>query len=106
MEITFLISMIVKFLTDYIPEGENKPTKDFVLIAKNYLNNGFIWDFIPLLPLNFILNTIDDRNYELVRIALFIKLIRIINGLKLFNIRFLFGVIKDKQKKRVTRIIN
>ena len=80
--------MVLKFLTDFIPDGEEQQsTKDLTLIALNYIKKGFIWDLLPLLPLTFVMNDIDGNG---MRYVCFIKLIRIINGVKLFDVRLLF----------------
>ena len=47
----FFIAMIIKSLTDYKIEGEKFPVRDLFLIVKNYLNNGFMLDFIAILPI-------------------------------------------------------
>ena len=82
--------MVLKFLTDYIPDGEQNATKDLFLIAKNYIKNGFVMDLIPLLPISFIV----DGEAGL-RIAFTIKLLRIHSGLKLFNVRALTKIFKN-----------
>lgn len=88
IEAIFFISLVLKFLTDFIPDGEQQPTKDLTLIAKNYLRKGFIWDLIPILPFTFIFY----GNNNAMRLSCFIKLVRIINGVKLFDVRMLFKV--------------
>ena len=47
----FILCMIKEFLTDFKVEGEKYATREFVLIAKNYLKNGFWIDFLPLIPI-------------------------------------------------------
>ena len=90
IESIFFITMITKFLTDFIPDGETEPTKDLMLISKNYLKNGFVMDLIPLIPFNFFAS-----NKGSLRLAYGIKLVRIISGIKLFNVRALNNIIKN-----------
>lgn len=54
VECSFCIQMIANFLTDFTVEGENYPTRDFNKIAKNYIKNDFLVDFIALLPFQLI----------------------------------------------------
>ena len=42
LELIFSITMYTKFFTDFIPEGESISVKNGMIIAKRYLNNGFI----------------------------------------------------------------
>ena len=51
IEAYFLIAMTIKFLTDYTEDGEKFPCRDPLKIAKRYLNNGFVVDFISIFPL-------------------------------------------------------
>ena len=93
IEIIFMLLSVSKFLTDFIPDGEQIATQDLALIALNYIRNGFIWDLIPLLPLPFIF-----RAYKFVKLERYIfsiKLIRVVTGTNLFDVKELFQVIKD-----------
>ena len=56
LEICFLIDLILNFFVDYIPNTSmnKEPERNFQKIALNYLRGNFIWDFIPLVPLQFI----------------------------------------------------
>jgi hypothetical protein len=57
-ESTFLVVMIVNFLTEYVPEGEIIPVRDFLKQAKRYIKNeGFMMEFIPLIPVSFFVDT-------------------------------------------------
>ena len=91
MEFIFFITMITKFLTDFIPDGEQEPTKDLMLISKNYLRNDFPMDLIPLLPLNFFV-----KNRGWLRVTFFLKLLRIVTGIKLFDVRALNNIMKNR----------
>lgn len=54
-ETVFSISIIMRFLTDFIPPGETLPVRDFEKIYTRYLQEGFLFDFIPWIPINFVL---------------------------------------------------
>ena len=51
IELFFLLSMFIEFITDYTEEGDEAPTRHIGKIAKRYLKNGFVMDFIPLFPI-------------------------------------------------------
>lgn len=48
--IVFILSIIINFSTEYKPDGISKPIRDIKKIALRYLNNGFIMDFLMVLP--------------------------------------------------------
>jgi len=50
-ETIFTISILVRFTTDFIPEGNTTPVKDHFKIAKRYWAKGFLYDFIPWIPI-------------------------------------------------------
>lgn len=50
-EIHFTSVIMLKFITDFKQEGDTVPTREFLLVAKNYLNNGFLGDILPWLPI-------------------------------------------------------
>jgi hypothetical protein len=49
-EISFFIDICLKFLVSFTKDGETIPTRDLSKIGWRYLNKGFIFDFIPLIP--------------------------------------------------------
>lgn len=51
LEIFFVITMILEFITDFKKPGEHVHEKDLKVIMKKYLSSHFIIDLIPLLPL-------------------------------------------------------
>ena len=99
METVFFFIMVSKFLTDFIPDGEVEPTKDLTIIAKNYLKNGFLIDLIPIIPASFLVSSKVNK-----RLAFIIKLVRIISGLKLFDVRKLNKIVKNQQKQKIEKI--
>jgi len=50
-ELIFFFTIVFNFLTPYYKEGENISEKDHAKIAIKYLNEEFITDFIPWIPL-------------------------------------------------------
>jgi len=49
-ETVFLLSMIFNFMKPFYPEGEHHPSKDHGKIARKYINDGFLIDFVTLIP--------------------------------------------------------
>ena len=47
----FLIEMICKFSLEYIPEDSTIPVRNIKKIAIHYLKTSFVYDLIPLIPL-------------------------------------------------------
>jgi len=72
---------------EYIPETDRKnPIRDFKGMALKYLQGGFMTDFIPLIPLQFVPFT---RVFEIKNtgnIFYLIKLVRLARGLELLNV--------------------
>jgi hypothetical protein len=50
-EIHFTSVIMLNFITDFKEEGDTVPTREFLLVAKNYINNGFLGDILPWLPI-------------------------------------------------------
>ena len=47
-EVFFLVSMMLRFITDYTEEGENVPEKNLKVISKRYFYSwGFVLDLFP-----------------------------------------------------------
>lgn len=83
LDIYFTLDIIKCFLTDFTPEGERKPVRNFKKIAKHYLENAFIRDFILWVPLFRVLRYYAGNE---ARLVLFVKCTRIIKGFKIFNV--------------------
>jgi len=88
--------MCLKFITDFIPDGETEPTKDLKQIAKRYLHRGFLIDFITVLPLSLMFE---------IKILYLLKTLRIFNGIKLFNVQLILNNIKERSKRRREKLI-
>lgn len=52
----FIFNIVINFFTDYVPDGEMQPEKDLGKIAERYWNQEFISDFIPTIPITFVLD--------------------------------------------------
>ena len=82
----FSLSIILKLMTTFVPEGEIIPITNHSLIFKNYKENGFWRDLIAWIPVVFIL---DNSKHLFFRVFYFIKVIRIekvINKFDSYNI--------------------
>jgi len=77
-ETLFFLNVIVKFLTEYVPDGETCAIRDLKLISRRYMNTTLIWDVIPLFPITFFLDTSKEYFY---RVFYFLKVMRIAQGL-------------------------
>ena len=82
-ESVFLFNMIVNFFTEYVPEGDPCPVRDLQKIFFTYLEGTFMRDFIPLFPITFF---IDMSKTSFNRIFYLLKVMRLVNGLKIFNV--------------------
>jgi hypothetical protein len=99
-ESMFAISIVMRFFVDYYEEGKQFPVRDLTSIAKNYLKTDFIFDFIPLIPLQ---ELALPRGYA--RFFYIIKVFRLFNGFKLLNVEHIMEYIKKFYKSKVDRMI-
>lgn len=53
-ETNFAITMVLSFFVEFQEEGQQFPVRDINKIAKHYLSNRFLFDFIPILPLQWL----------------------------------------------------
>jgi hypothetical protein len=82
-EAVFVLSITKNFTTEYKSDGMSKPIRDAKKIAVRYLNNGFIMDFLMVVPFTWIFGGDDSRNAKL---CYFIKCYRLIRGFRIFNV--------------------
>ena len=80
-ESIFLVRIFLSFFVDYKVEGSTQAVSDLPTIASNYLNTDFLWDFILVLPLQFI-PMYRRRQY----LFYLLKIFRIPQGLELYNV--------------------
>lgn len=93
--------MAVNFLTAYTPLGETEPENNLSRISKQYLNNGFWKDLIPLLPIPFLF----DHDSDFHQLAFLIKIIRVERGFGFFNVGKIMDTFKGKIKERIEQRI-
>lgn len=96
----FLISLCVNFLVDYKPEGEENKIKDLNKIGIRYLKGQFLYDFIPLIPLQAL-----SLRGQKERLFFVIKIIRLLNGFKIFQVAKIMKVIKSHYQKKLDDLI-
>ena len=99
-EIIFFISLCLKFLYEYErDDAERVMERDLGKIATRYVKGDFIFDFVPLLPLVWL----DLGGKE--RLFYLIKIVRLINGFKVFSVPAIMQKIKYFAKKKMEKII-
>jgi len=97
----FSLQILLEFITDYRPQGTfSKPVRDLSKISSRYLKGGFIYDFIPLIPLD---NIIKIGGYE--RLFYLIKLMRFGKGIGIFKSQNIMKIIKSIFQNRLENII-
>ena len=85
-ELLFLMHLVLQFFKS----GEEKVK--FLTIAQKYLSDGFLTDFIPIIPLQLV-ELKNNRN----RLFYLIKLIRMEKGFALFDVDKIMRAIKKEQ---------
>lgn len=95
----FGIDIIVQFLLDFKPEDSYTRVRDIFEIAKRYLRNQFLFDFIPMLPLH--LFTTHPRR----KLFYMVKVIRIQKGRNLFSSNSFMRFVKDMFQWRLERYV-
>ena len=88
---------MLRFITDYTPAGENQPERDFTKIYTRYLKSEFFLDFVAWFPINFIYGASRNEHY---RFLYYIKIIRMIKGLKVFSVSHFMNKIKKVVEER------
>ena len=54
IESIFLLHFFLQFFVEYEDETGQKTFRILTMTSMNYLKTNFIYDFVPLLPINFI----------------------------------------------------
>lgn len=54
-EFIFVCEIIFKFFEEFTKDGQTIPTRSLAEIANRYLKGQFIYDFIPMIPLPYLL---------------------------------------------------
>ena len=80
-------------MTDYLPDGQVEPVRNIVKISKKYLKGDFINHLIPLIPFTLVI-----YHTEHTRLLFLLKVIRVINGMKVLDVQTIFEGIKSIQR--------
>jgi hypothetical protein len=70
-------------------DKNNKRVRDFKKLAIRYMLTQFIWDFLPIIPFEFIVN------FRYSRYLFILKLIRLKNGFTYLNVDTFMNFIKN-----------
>lgn len=78
----FALSIIKNFITEYTPENETVPVRKIRDIAHRYFSNGFWVDLFCLVPFQMVFSVFTEKSH----LFYLIKALRIIKGIKIFNV--------------------
>ena len=96
-ESIFTLSILLKFITTFIEEGETVPESNHTLIYQNYRDNGGMYsDLVAWIPIVFIFDCSKAYFYRLIYL---IKIIRIYKALDWIDVVIIMGHIKGIMKK-------
>ena len=90
VELYFAFSMYANFMTDFLPEGQNEPCRDLLLIAQRYWKEDFLFHAITLFPL-----TLFVEINAVWRHLYLIKVTRTFSAMKVFDVSKIYHNIKD-----------
>lgn len=96
----FLFNILFSFFVEFDVDGQIQPVRDLKLIAENYIKGQFIFELIPLLPLQFLPLDGDENRLYIV------KLVRIINGIALLDPGKTYEILTLYNLKRIKKIID
>ena len=99
-ELIFFLDIILQFLLEFTSETSSIPVRDLEKIAWNYIYNGFVTDFIAIIPLQIIQLKNNRQN-----LFFLIKLIRLEKGLRLFDVTDIMKQIKLVFGERILLMI-
>jgi hypothetical protein len=92
--------MILQFFKEIKMGYTSKPIRRVRLIAKHYLKNDFIWDFITLIPLQ-LMKLKNDRQ----RLFFLIKIYRLKKGFKLFDVDTILRAFKKRNNDYLEEMV-
>jgi len=101
-ETVFTISILLNFVTAYTPEGSSHLITSHGKICRRYLEQGFLLDFFTWVPFVFFFN--NSRNYY-YRMFYLIKIIRIMEGLKIFDVGEMMDIVKERTTQNTLKKI-
>ena len=102
-EVIFLIDMIVNFFLDFQTNSKTVKiiTRDIREIVHRYVHGEFIWDLVPLLPLQYIeMESNLNFNFYLI------KVIRLRKGFGAFSINQIVYKVKEMWQRTIEKKFN
>jgi hypothetical protein len=93
----FALNILVRFITEFTPEGSPTPTRELSKIAVRYLKTTFPMEFITIIPFQ-LLNL---GGYE--RLFYLIKILRVFIGFKIFNVTKIMHNLKRVLDERIKK---
>jgi hypothetical protein len=103
--IIFTITILITFITDYTPQGENTSVKNLEKIAKRYLGDKFIYDFIAIIPFHWLMDMSHKNGNHRWNTLFLIKVIRMRKISDVFNIQMFMNEVKQISYSRLERMI-
>ena len=91
-ETVFTLSIMLKFITTFVEEGETIPETNHSLIYLNYRENGGMYcDLVAWCPFIFIF---DCSKAKFFRLFYLLKIIRIFKALDWMDVHVIMGLVK------------
>ena len=84
-ETVFAISFVLNFFIEFYPDGSTIPVRNMRQIAFRYIQNEFVFDLIPLIPLPNLFRGGRDYHWYMVKIIRLSKCERLFNTTKIMN---------------------
>jgi hypothetical protein len=98
-ESIFSVNIVLRFFTEYTPEGSPNPERDLSKIASRYLRNEFFLEFITVIPFQLL----PFGGFE--RLFFLIKIFRLLIGFKVFNVSQIMLKIQTILRERIQKRI-
>jgi len=97
-ESIFAVDMITKFLLEYTDDFNNHLIRDLSMISMRYLKSGFIFDLLPLIPINWVLH------FKYSHIFYIIKVIRLLDTFELLDTSRFMSHVKKFYESRLKKV--
>lgn len=92
----FTVDIIINFLTEFVPVGDQVPCRNLEDIVKRYLQNSFIFHFLTWFPFHYIINF--DQIHGLKWLFL-IKIFRLYEAFTEFDVSKIMKFVNKKVMK-------
>lgn len=99
MESFFVFNIVFNFFVELEVDGKILPIRDLQTIALTYLKGSFIFELIPIIPLQFLPLNGEERNFYLV------KVIRIAIGIEYADPTAITEKLTSMNLKRIRKMI-